>query len=335
MGSFFKLRSQCFPPKPTFTEKDVPSQRGKVFIVTGGNSGIGFELCRMLYGTGATIYMAARSKERASEAIKSITDASPAPETPGTIKFLSLDLNDLSSVKSAAATFAQAEDKLDILWNNAGMGANRVQPGARTAQGFEAMVGIHCIATLLFTQLLLPQLRAAVSASENTPGSVRVVWTASLLVETMAPPKGIEFENLATGTSDRVRNYAVSKAGTWMLGRELARRWGKMGILSVVQNPGNLRAQSYDGTPAFTMLFIKPMLHEPRFGGYTELFAGLSPEVTLQQNGAYVIPWGRIQEDEECSRKDIVEAMTPKEEGGFGYDGRLWEWCEEQWTPFV
>lgn len=62
MGSFFKLRSQFFPPKPTFTEKDVPSQRGKVFIVTGGNSGIGFELCKMLYGTGATIYMAARSK---------------------------------------------------------------------------------------------------------------------------------------------------------------------------------------------------------------------------------------------------------------------------------
>lgn len=251
------------------------------------------------------------------------------------IKFLLLDLNDLSSVKSAAVTFAQAEDKLDVLWNNAGTGANRVQPGARTAQGFEAMVGMHCIATLLFTQLLLPKLRAAVSASPATPGSVRVVWTSSLLVETTAPPNGIEFENLTTGTPDRVRNYAVSKVGSWMLGREMARRWGDMGIVSVVQNPGNLRAQSYDGTPAHRMLFIKPMLHEPRFGGYTELFAGLSPEVTLERNGAYVIPWGRIREGRDCSRKDNVKAMTPKEEGGLGYDCRLWDWCEEQWRPFV
>lgn len=273
-------------------------------------------------------------QECASQAIKDITDASPAPETPRAMKFLLLDLNDLSSVKSAALTFAQIEDKLDILWNNAGTGANLVQPGARTAQGFEAMVGMHCIATLLFTQLLLPQLRAAVSASPTTPGSVRVVWTSSLLVETGAPPNGIEFEHLTTGTADRVRNYAVSKAGSWMLGREMARRWGEMGIVSVVQNPGNLRAHSYDGTPAYKMFFIKPMLHEPRFGGYTELFAGLSPEVTLELNGAYIIPWGRIREDQNCSRKDIVKAITPKEEGGLGYDSRFWEWCEEQWRPF-
>ncbi|OBT81538.1 hypothetical protein VE02_09804 [Pseudogymnoascus sp. 03VT05] len=194
--------------------------------------------------------MAARSKERASPAIKSITNASPAPETPGAMKFLLLDLNDLSSVKSAA---------------NAGTAANLVQPGARTAPGFEAMVGMH--------------------SSLTTPGSVRVVWTSSLLAETAAPPNGIEFENLTTGTAGRARNYAVSKAGSWMLGREMARRWGEMGIVSVVQNPGNLRAHSYDGTPALMMFFIKLVLHELRFGGYTELFAGLSPEVTLELNG--------------------------------------------------
>lgn len=62
---FESLRSmwtQFFPPAPAFTEEHVPSQRGRVFIVTGGNAGIGFELCKMLYFTGATIYMAARSQ---------------------------------------------------------------------------------------------------------------------------------------------------------------------------------------------------------------------------------------------------------------------------------
>lgn len=59
---FHSLYTQWFPPKPTLTEENVPSQHGRVFIVTGGNAGVGFELCKILYGTGATIYMASRSE---------------------------------------------------------------------------------------------------------------------------------------------------------------------------------------------------------------------------------------------------------------------------------
>lgn len=81
-------------------------------------------------------------------------------------------------MKAAAKSFAQQEDKLDVLWNNAGLGGNRVKIGQRTAQDFEPMIGIHCIATLLFTQLLLPQLRAAAAASGES-GMTRVVWTSS------------------------------------------------------------------------------------------------------------------------------------------------------------
>ncbi|KAL1984148.1 hypothetical protein VTN96DRAFT_9453 [Rasamsonia emersonii] len=172
--------------------------------------------------------------------------------------------------------------------NNAGTGANLVQAGAKTAQGFEAMVGMHCVATLLFTQLLLPQLRAAAS---RTSASVRVVWTSSFLAEAASPANGIDFDRLETGTTDRTHDYAVSKVGTWMLDRELARRYGKDGIVSVIQNPGNLKAGSYAGTPTVAMFFIRPLLYEAKFGAYTELYAGLSPDITLESNnGAYVIP---------------------------------------------
>lgn len=61
-ASLKSMRTQFFPPSPTFTEKDVPSQSGRVFIVTGGNAGSGFELYKMLYTTGATVYMATRSQ---------------------------------------------------------------------------------------------------------------------------------------------------------------------------------------------------------------------------------------------------------------------------------
>lgn len=67
MAVFSSLRStltQIYPPKPGFTEKNVPtgSQRGRVFIVTGGNAGIGLELTKILYAAGATVYIASRSK---------------------------------------------------------------------------------------------------------------------------------------------------------------------------------------------------------------------------------------------------------------------------------
>ncbi|CAG8399130.1 unnamed protein product [Penicillium salamii] len=282
LTSLRNLRTQWFPPKASFTEKELPSQQGRVFIVTGGNSGVGFELCKILYGSGATIYMASRSK-----AIK----ASPAPKVPGKIKFLRLDLSDLESVKEAAAAFAQEESKLDVLWNNAGSGAHRVKAGAKTVQGFEAMVGMHCVATLLFTELLRPQLRAAAGAPETPRGSVRVVWTSSFLAEGMSPPNGIDFNVLDKGTKDRGRNYAVSKVGTWMLGRELAQQsqLEEDNIVSVVQNPGNLKSGAYAETSAIAMCFIRPFLHETKFGAYTELYAGLSPEITLEQNGAYII----------------------------------------------
>ena len=274
-------------------------------------------------------------QDRAAKAIQNITSIQPAPKNPGNFKFLPFDLNDIQSVKAAAATFAAQESKLDVLWNNAGLGGNRVEPGAKTSQGLEAMVGMHCVATLLFTELLRPQLQAAAADSSQPKGSVRVLWTSSIVADQGSPPNGIEFDLLDTGTSDRVRNYAVSKVGSWMLSREMARRYSSQGIMSVALNPGNVKTDSYGGTPAAQMFILNRMLHEPKYAAYTELYAGLSPEITFKHNGAYIIPWGRIRSDADCPRKDIIKAMTPEDEGGLGYSQKLWEWCEKQWQPFV
>lgn len=60
--SFWNQWTQFYPPPPKFTDADVSSQEGRVFLVTGGNAGIGFHLCKFLYATGATVYMASRSQ---------------------------------------------------------------------------------------------------------------------------------------------------------------------------------------------------------------------------------------------------------------------------------
>lgn len=312
------MLTQYWPPAPTFTEKDINSQAGRVFIVTGGNQGVGLELIKMLYPTGAVIYMASRSRSRAEEAIQSVTATNPSGAAR--LKFLHLDLDDLDIVRSAAKTFSEQESRLDILWNNAGIGA--VPVGSKTKQGIEANMGVNVIAPLLLTQLLLSKLQAAAAVSSKN--SVRVIWSSSWLMEGRAPKGGYKLEDIEKGgTNDSHVNYATSKAANWMLADETAKRYSKYGILSVVQNPGNLDTHIYHTQPRLVMFFVRNLiLHPPKLGGYTELYAGLSPEITEKTPGALIIPWGRIQAQN--PRKDIHDAIKK------GKGKELWDWCEKQ-----
>jgi NAD(P)-dependent dehydrogenase (short-subunit alcohol dehydrogenase family) len=226
--AFSALWQQFFPPAPSFTEKDTPagSQVGKVFIITGANGGLGLALAKLLYPTGATIYLAGRSPVKIQKAIEEISSStSPSPETPSTLKSLHLDLSDLESVRPAAAAFAAQESRLDILWNNAGVS---VPVEKATKQGLEIHVGANCIAPLLFTQELLPLLQAAAKTAPKN--SVRVVWSGSLHIDMTAPPGGVDFERIRNPSTTVTRlDYALSKAGNWFLAVEGARRWGKDG----------------------------------------------------------------------------------------------------------
>lgn len=315
--AFSSMLTQYWPPPPTFTEKDVPNQEGRVFIVTGGNQGVGYELIKMLYPTGAVIYMASRSKERAEQAIKDIVSADPSGSAR--LRFLHLDLDDLNTVRSAAKTFSEQESRLDIIWNNAGVGAVKV--GSKTKQGIEAHMGVNVIAPFLLTQLLLPKLQAAAVASPKN--SVRIIWTSSCIMEQLSPKGGYNLEDIEKGgTNNAYINYATSKAANWMIAEEAGKRYGKDSIISVVQNPGNLKTQIYNTQTKLIMFFINRLLYPPKLGGYTELYAGLSPEITEQQQGGLIIPWGRVQVRN--PRKDIHEAL----EDGRGKE--LWNWIEAQ-----
>ncbi|TVY81251.1 putative oxidoreductase [Lachnellula suecica] len=255
----------------------------------------------MLYPTGATIYMASRSKGRTEEAMKEVTSSNPV--NASRLKFLHLDLDNLNIVRTAANTFLEQESRLDILWNNAGIG--HVPAGSKTKQGIEAHMGVNIVGPLLFTQLLLGPLRAAASSSPKN--SVRVIWTGSHFMEVKAPTGGYNLKDIENGgTNDPHINYTSSKAANWMLA-----------------NPGNLKTHIYHTQPALMMFFVNRLfLHRPKLGAYTELFAGLSKEVTEKDQGAYIIPWGRIQPVN--PRTDIYEAMEE------GKGKKLWKWCEEQ-----
>ncbi|KAF6808730.1 short-chain dehydrogenase [Colletotrichum plurivorum] len=347
MQSLRSWYTQWYPPSPTFTEVDVPSQVGKVFLVTGCNAGIGFELCKLLYATGATIYLTTRTEELGEETIKKITSTVPKPDTPGILKPLPLDLSDFESIKAAVKRFSGQETHLDVLWNNAGVGSFGLPAGFTTKQGLNCHIGINAVGPLLLTKLLLPTLQAAAkksaaeleSPAEGTtarrnPGRVRVVWASSNMVDTYSPRGGIDIELIRRGGSGDVnQNYAMSKVANWAFAAEMARRYGsgEDGIVAVAQNPGNLNTGAFKGAPEALMMVLRPLtLSEPKYGAYTELFAGLAPEVAEHGSGAYVIPWGRVMPEERMARQDIVKAFKPVDQGGQGLSEEFWAWCEDQ-----
>ncbi|KAI1501214.1 NAD(P)-binding protein [Biscogniauxia marginata] len=323
-ASLLSLWQQFYPPAPTFTDKDLApgSQVGRVFIITGANSGIGLELVKFLYPTGSTIYLVGRSSERIQNAIDQVTSISPSPVTPSTLKSLYLDLSDLTTVKPAAASFAAQETRLDVLWNNAGTGW---PSGSVTKQGVEAHVGANCVGPLFFTHELLSLLRSTAKISPRN--SVRVVWSGSSQIGMRGPKGGVDFERIEKPTTVTWEDYAASKAGNWFLAVEAASKWGKDGIINVCINPGNVYTGIYANENWVFLAFLKRwVLYGAEYGAYTMLFAGFSPKINEDNNGAYIWPWGNIRP---IARPGVLQAASEGKAMAF------WEWCEKIWKQHV
>ena len=320
--------SQLFPPTPALAEQNLLNQKGKVFIVTGGASGIGFELATILFQAGSKVYIAGRSEEKARQSIDKIKASTH--DAPGQLEFLFLELDDLNTIKASVQAFQAQEPKLDVLWNNAGVSLPPL--GSTSKQGHELQFATNCLGPFLLTRLLLPSLHAA--AQSAPPGSVRVVWTSSQTVDLSAPKGGPSMADITSPPVDQAKNYVTSKMGNWFLASELARAAGHSGsgILSVVQNPGNLSTNLLRHAQWMKILSA-PLLHRPRLGAYTELWAGLAPELTLEAHGgAYVVPWGRLHP---APRADLLNALKSKTDGGSGRAREFWEWCEKQTADYV
>lgn len=197
-------------------------QSGKTFLVTGANSGIGYETALGLYEAGATVIVACRSKEKAEEAISEMKKRGGKGKLePGV-----LDLSDLDSVRDFANVVLNKYPKLDVLVNNAGV---MVPPASKTRQGYELQFGVNFLGHFALTGYLYPLLK-------KTPHS-RVVTVSS-----MAYLRGaIDFENLRSQKNyDDVREYAQSKLGNLLFSLELQRRITAHGdsVTSIAAQPG-------------------------------------------------------------------------------------------------
>lgn len=208
--------------KEKWSETNIDDQSGKVFLITGANSGLGLEAARILARKNATVVMACRNKEKAEQAQKDILDACPQAKT----EILLMDLADLSSIESAAHEFKSNYDRLDVLLNNAGIMFTEFR---KTADGFESQLGTNHFGHFALTGHLLPLLN-------KTPMS-RVVNVSSLGHR----PGRMDFDNLNWEKNyNRFQAYFRSKLANLYFTYELQRWLEKSGssTISVAAHPG-------------------------------------------------------------------------------------------------
>ncbi|KAF7188130.1 Short-chain dehydrogenase/reductase [Pseudocercospora fuligena] len=317
------LRQSLLIPGPAMTEEQLPDQRGKVHMITGGYSGIGYELAKMLYDRNATVFLAGRDISKAKRAIQQIR-AEQKTKTLGKLHYVYLDLADLHTIKSSVEDFLCRTDRLDVLVNNAGV---MVPPaGSCTKQGHELQMGVNCLGPFLLAQLLLPILSRC--AASSPAGSVRIIWTGSVATELGRLAKLFSDEGKpAMIMDDQAQNYVLSKIGNIFLAAETARRYGEStGLVSVAVNPGNLDTRLQRNMTWWQYGVARLLLFPAFLGAYTQLYAGWSDDITIaNNNGSYIWPWGRVG----YLRKDLEEAVRPGSDGGSSLAAKFWSWCNE------
>jgi len=272
--------------KTAWTTNDIPSQAGRRVLITGANSGIGWEAALELARRGAEIILPARTEAKADDAIARIRAQVPAAKLIPEI----LDLADLNSVHAFARRVAEMYpgQSLDLLINNAGVMA--VPTREVTVDRYERQFATNYLGPFALTALLFWSIKPQ-------PGS-RIVTVASGVTNHAR----IEFDNLHSQRrySPMWQAYAQSKLADLIFQQELQRRLTAIGspILSTGAHPGYAVTNLQTSGPGenmpillhFGMMILKPLAsQDAAHGALPTLFAATSPEATP---GGYYGPSG-------------------------------------------
>jgi NAD(P)-dependent dehydrogenase (short-subunit alcohol dehydrogenase family) len=293
---------------------DIPDQSGKTAVITGANSGLGFEASRELARQGATVVMAVRNREKGQVAVERIQAEVPAAD----LQLRRLDLSSLDSVRAFAARVREDRDAIDILLNNAGIMAT---PAGQTKDGFETQVGTNHFGHFVLTEELLPLLEQAHAGRVVTMTSIARSRGHSLTEEAVRVDDGYS----------AWQAYGDSKLANYQFGIELSRRLEAAGskVKSLVAHPGlsntNLQAASVENAGAgfrgnVWHVVARYIGMEPLSGALPELRAATDPEATNGQ--VYGPRWNVRGAPVEIGREEKRLAPTDTD--------RMWQISEAQ-----
>jgi NAD(P)-dependent dehydrogenase (short-subunit alcohol dehydrogenase family) len=269
-----------------WTTADIPSQKGKLAVVTGANSGIGWPTALELARAGAEVILAARTIDKGRDAVERIRRQLPQAN----VRFELLDLASLRSIREFAAK-VNAEPKLDLLINNAGVMA--IPMRRQTEDGFEQQFGTNFLGHFALTVLLRPALERAPAPRVTTVSS----GAANMGL------RRINFEDLQLENSYTPwRAYCQSKLADLMLTLELERRSRAAGLhlISNAAHPGYARTNlqstgpgEHSGLRKHAEQIVESILsQDAAHGALPTLRAATSPDT---KSGAYYGPDGLMQ----------------------------------------
>lgn len=264
-----------------WTDRDIPNQSGRTVVITGANSGLGFENARSLAGAGAHVIMVARDAAKVESARAAISAEHPN----AALEIVSMDLASLESVRLGAEAILAKHQRIDILINNAGVMAI---PERRTADGIEMQLGVNHMAHFALTSHLMPAL-----LSVDQARVVSVTSTAHHMGFAINPAN----PNLEGGY-EAWRAYGQSKLANFHFGIGLARRFAAAGVSarSLIAHPGlsntNLQTVSVEESGGD---FLQKFFHSlagstgmtPAVGSRPQLRAAVDPNAA---NGSFYAP---------------------------------------------
>jgi len=291
-----------------WTVTDIPDQTGRVAVITGANTGLGYETALALADHGAHVVLAVRNLDKGKDAAARITANSPHAD----VAVAELDLTSLESIRAAADQLRADHDRIDLLINNAGV---MYTPKSTTKDGFELQFGTNHLGHFAFTGLLLDRLLPVAGS--------RVVTVSSIGNRIRAD---IHFDDLQWERSySRVGAYGQAKLANLLFTYELQRRLAPRGTtIAVAAHPGGSRTELTRNLPAFVAAVsaaIEPLFQDAAMGALPTLRAATDPGVA---GGQYFGPDGFAQ-----TRGYPKVVTSSGKSHDVGLQRRLWAVSEE------
>ncbi|KAM0788251.1 hypothetical protein ACM66B_001402 [Microbotryomycetes sp. NB124-2] len=291
-------------------QTEMPDLTGKVAVVTGGNTGIGYHTVAELLRHGCKVYMACRSEQRARDAIEKLS--LEVPDSASKVVFLKFDLTELHTAKSAAKAFNEKESRLDIVICNAGIMAWPYE----IKGGVEIQFYNH-LGHFALVQELLPILK---ETAKKPDSRVRVVNVSSAGHKLTAKPDFSSLDTVNAQLMSTWHRYGQSKLSNILFTNALQKRVDADGIKCLSLHPGVVHSELLRGSVESYGIFGRIgnflsglLAMSPYSGAKTQLYAATSPEVDeLNLKAAYLTP--------------IASVMTPS---AYAQDAEL---AEQLWS---
>ena len=286
-------------------------------FLTGGSDGIGVEVARALYLTGARVFLPVRDQAKGERVKKELIDSAPEVKDKGVVELLSLDLDSLASVRACATAFLAQSPQLHLLVLNAGV---LTMSRKETADGFERTLGVNHLAHFLLFQLLKPALLSSASAAFPS----RVVVVSS---------QGHRFSALRQDDLHFTRDfhgfpaYGQSKTANICMASEIERRYRARHLTATSVYPGEIRTSITDSAPKDDMdgwwaqERVQKAEKNREQGAASEVWAAVSRQA-LTVGGKYV---------EDCHAARPLKEEEDGVSGGFGYAPHAYDEQAARW----